>query len=162
MGLSVNPLNKSMLRISLVVAGLLLSAEAFACEPASRPPSSSFVGHKASIATTDEKEYRCTVTHYALHEMYWVLNCENGSKVTIGFEEPSGLGYRSVTILKDRSGQEFKMSQDVADGWREYSCASGIASRTFKIRLTQRAFSFDATVTEMYRQRASPRPPAGF
>ena len=150
-------------RLALVLLALASPVKATACEPATSPPWNSFIGHHASITTSRGREHQCKVMNFSLVEMYWILSCTNGSKISIGIEDPGSDGsYTTYSILQDRIGQKFRMAEVISDEWRRYVCKNGVASRVFNIRLTQSAFFFDARVVENYRQRALPKSPVGF
>lgn len=157
------------LPLAIAIAGMILPNNACACEPAGRPPfrQDALIGRKAFLRTSNDKVHECRILDAAPHDIYWVLKCANGSTVTIGVEVPCSSPLCTAGFVKDATGQEFRMKEEV-EGMTSngllptYTCSNGVASSPIKIRLSQDAFYFDVVIIEKFRQKPTPKAPAGF
>jgi hypothetical protein len=159
------------MRFSLLpsLIGLLFANGAMACEPGGKPPfwRDALIGRHAYIRTSAGVVYDCRILDAAPHDIYWVLKCANGSVVSIGVVVPCPSPMCTAAFVKDATGQEFKMREEVegmtSNGLApSFSCSNGVALSTIKIRLSQDAFYFDVEIVEKFRQKPPPRRPAGF
>lgn len=152
--------------VPVLLLGVLLPVNALGCEIATKPGSSvpQLIGHQALIVISNGQSYSCKVESFRTFHAAWDLRCSNGASIGIGVEVDCPDGKRDLctaAFVRDRNGQEFRMREDLDEGWQKTTCENGIASRTFKLKLSQEAFTFDAIVTERFRQKII-KLPAGF
>jgi hypothetical protein len=159
----------SRLSLSVAIYAFLLPSNAIACEPAGRPPFhvDGLISRHAFIRTSNGVVHECKIIDSAPHDIYWVLRCANGSNVSIGVEVPCSSPLCTAGFVKDATGQEFRMREEVegmtSNGLTPtFTCSNGVASSSTKIRLSQDAFYFDVEIIERFRQKPPLRPPAGF
>lgn len=150
--------------LTLLFPGVGLAS---ACEPANPKGDSRKVlvpiSHDALIKTTGGRTYKCSVVDHAAYDFWWELKCANGSTVTVGMQEPTASrGYSTYGLARDRSGRVFKMREYLDLGWRNYTCAQGIATSILSYQLSQDSFSFEVKIIVRYAQRIPSAPPAGF
>ncbi len=158
-------------RLSLAVAtyAFVLPSNAIACERAGRPPfhEDGLISRHAFIRTSNGIVHECRIIDSAPHDIYWVLRCANGSKVSIGVEVRCSSPLCTASFVKDATGQEFRMREEVegmtSNGLKPtFTCSNGVASSTIKIRLSQDVFYFDVEIIEKFRQKPPLRSPVGF
>jgi hypothetical protein len=152
--------------VPALLLGVLIPVNTLGCEIATTPGTSvpQLIGHQAMIVTSNGQSYSCKVESFRTFHTAWDLKCTNGASIGIGIEVDCADGKEGLctaAFVRDRNGQVFRMQQDLDEGWSAPTCDNGIASRTFKLRLSQEAFMFDAIVTERFRQKTI-KPPAGF
>lgn len=158
-------------RLSLTAAlfAVLMPRNAIACEPAGRPPfhQEGLISRHAFIRTSKGVVHECKILDAAPHDIYWVLRCANGSSVRIGVEVACSSPLCTAGFVKDATGQEFRMREEIegmtSNGLTPtYNCSNGVASSSIKLKLSQDAFYFDVEIIEKFRQKPPPRTPAGF
>jgi hypothetical protein len=103
----------------------------------------------ASITTQSGSTFPCSVKDYYLVEPSFDLYCANGSKIYIGRSPMCGgsmFPACDYSIVTDRKGQHFKMSEQLSPGWDRLECANGVVSSVMNYDLKQDAFRFEARI----------------
>ncbi len=65
------------------------------------------------------------------------------------------------SIVTDRKGQRFKMSEHLSPGWDSLVCANGVAASVMNYDLKQDAFGFEARIVIRVKE-AKKIVPSGF
>jgi hypothetical protein len=149
----------------LAIIDLLLPLASLSCEWSWKNRSTPDVlGVDASITIQSGSKFPCIVKYFYLLEPSFTLSCANGSQVLLGSSPMCGdssFPACDYSIVTDRKGQQFKMSESLASGWDKAECEKGIATSVMDYRLSQEAFSFDARIT--IRVKAAKKiTPSGF
>ena len=136
---------------ALAIINLLYPSAILSCEWSWKNHSTpEVVGIDAYITTASGLKFPCVVNDFYLPEPSFTLRCANGSQISLGRSRlcvDSHLPSCEYSLVTDRKGQQFKMSEILASGWDKKECRNNIASTVMNYRLSQDAFSFDARIT---------------
>lgn len=144
---------------------LFMPLAGLSCEWSWRSPSTpDVIGINASISTQSGSEFPCVIKDFYLVEPSFILGCANGSTISLGRSPMCGSSSFPAcdySLVTDRKGQQFKMSESLAPGWNKAQCVNGIATSVMNYQLSQEVFKFDARIT--IRVRAARKiVPSGF
>ncbi len=150
---------------ALAIGDLLLPLASLSCEWSWKSRSTpDVIGMDASITTQSGSKFPCVVKDFYLVEPSFTLRCANGSRISLGRSPMCGdsrFPACDYSLVTDRKGQQFKMSESLASGWDKAECEKGIATSVMHYRLSQEAFSFDARITIRVKE-AKRIAPSGF
>lgn len=146
----VNAMYKTVL-YTLSILDLLFPLATLSCEWSWKNRSTpEVVGIDAYIETTSGLRFQCVVNYFYLPEPSFTLRCANGSQIFLGRSPLCGNSHFpscEYSLVTDRKGQQFKMSEILASGWDKKECKNDVATTVMNYRLSQDAFSFDAKIT---------------